>query len=175
MNKNTRYITNRLKLREPQAESLELFEKICCELALKKDINLDDEFVDNVSSITPDIKIFARRNIDWSLLNLAANDTVCIPITIKNVGNNTFYPNGKHKILLSYYWQGFVFKDTKLESPVQYQIPKTLKPGEEVEIFITLKTPSIEAKYFLKLGLFNKNAGYLDKGNKFSNPILFKL
>ena len=27
MNKNTRYITNRLKLREPQAESLELFEK----------------------------------------------------------------------------------------------------------------------------------------------------
>ena len=27
MNKNTRYITNRLKLREPQAESLELDRK----------------------------------------------------------------------------------------------------------------------------------------------------
>lgn len=141
----------------------------------KKEINLDDEFVENVSSITPNIKIFARRNIDWSLLNLSANDTVCIPITIKNVGNNTFYPNGKHKIFLRYYWQGFVFKDTKFESPVQYQIPKTLKPGEEVEIFITLKAPSIEAKYFLKLDLFNKDVGYLDKENKFSNPILFKI
>jgi type III restriction enzyme len=59
MNKNTRYITNRLKLREPQAESLELFEKICCELALKKDINLDAEAA-KVRSLCPTFKSFER-------------------------------------------------------------------------------------------------------------------
>ena len=32
----------------------------------KQEIKLDDDVFDNTSSINPDIKIFARRNIDWS-------------------------------------------------------------------------------------------------------------
>ncbi|NLO18898.1 MAG: hypothetical protein GX121_03320 [Ignavibacteria bacterium] len=141
----------------------------------KQEIKLDDDVFDNTSSINPDIKIFARRNIDWSLLNLTGNDTVQIPIVIKNQGKNTFYPNGKHKIMLSYYWQGFLLKDIKMQSSEQYQIPSSIAPGEELEIFVTLQAPSKAAKYFLKLDLFNKTAGFLDKENKFSNPILFKI
>jgi len=59
MNKNTRYITNRLKLREPQAESLELFEQICGKLTLKKDIDLGAEAA-KVRSLCPTFKNFER-------------------------------------------------------------------------------------------------------------------
>ncbi|CCQ98167.1 conserved hypothetical protein [[Clostridium] ultunense Esp] len=59
MNRNSRYITNRLKLREPQAESLELFEKICDQLQLKKEIHLDAE-AEKVRELCPTFKNFER-------------------------------------------------------------------------------------------------------------------
>ena len=62
-----------------------------------------------------------------------------------------------------------------MQSSEQYQIPISIVPGEQLEIFVTLQAPSKAAKYFLKLDLFNKTAGFLDKENKFSNPILFKI
>lgn len=60
MNKNSKYINNTLHLRKPQAESLEIFEKICDVLELKKDINLESE-LEKVKKICPTITSFERE------------------------------------------------------------------------------------------------------------------
>lgn len=60
MNRNARYIANRLKLREPQAESLELFERICDELTLRKGVYDLDAEADKVRLLCPTFKQFER-------------------------------------------------------------------------------------------------------------------
>lgn len=59
MNKNARYINNTLCLRQPQKESLEIFEKICDVLKLQKNIDLDEE-LEKVKDICPTLTSFER-------------------------------------------------------------------------------------------------------------------
>lgn len=59
MNKNAKYINNTLCLRQPQSESLEIFEKICDVLKLNKDVDLEGELT-KVKKLCPTITSFER-------------------------------------------------------------------------------------------------------------------
>jgi type III restriction enzyme len=59
MNRNTKYIGNSLSLRTPQRESLEIFEKICDTLALKKAAVLDAE-LEKIKALFPTLTSFER-------------------------------------------------------------------------------------------------------------------
>ena len=56
---NTKYIANTLSLRDPQKESLLIFEKICDLLELKKDVDLESE-LEKVKAICPNLTSFER-------------------------------------------------------------------------------------------------------------------
>lgn len=57
---NTKYIANTLSLRDPQKESLLIFEKICDVLELKKDVDLDSE-LEKIKAICPNLTSFERE------------------------------------------------------------------------------------------------------------------
>lgn len=57
---NTKYISNALSLREPQKESLLIFDKICDTLELKKEVDLNTE-LEKVRAICPTITSFERE------------------------------------------------------------------------------------------------------------------
>lgn len=57
---NTKYISNALSLREPQKESLLIFDKICDALELKKEVDLNAE-LEKVRAICPTITSFERE------------------------------------------------------------------------------------------------------------------
>ena len=57
---NTKYIANTLSLRDPQKESLLIFEKICDLLELKKDVDLESE-LEKVKAICPNLTSFERE------------------------------------------------------------------------------------------------------------------
>lgn len=57
--KNSKYISNTLSLRKPQRDSLEIFEKICEVLELKKEVDLVEE-LEKVKKICPTITSFER-------------------------------------------------------------------------------------------------------------------
>lgn len=59
MNRNARYINNTLCLRQPQKESLEIFEKLCGVLKIQKNIDLDEE-LQKVKAICPMVTNFER-------------------------------------------------------------------------------------------------------------------
>jgi len=66
---NTRkYINNTLCLRQPQSESLAIFEKICLALQLKKEVNLDSELA-KLKELCPTLTSFERAfpSISFSL------------------------------------------------------------------------------------------------------------
>lgn len=60
MNRNARLINNSLKLREPQKDSLEVFEAICDKLELTKDAELINE-LQKIKSVCPTIEDFERE------------------------------------------------------------------------------------------------------------------
>lgn len=60
MNKNAKYVNNTLCLRQPQSESLEIFEKICDCLKLKKDFDLDEE-LNKVRQLCSTLTSFERE------------------------------------------------------------------------------------------------------------------
>lgn len=70
MNKHINYIINRLKLRVPQKESLELFEKLCDELSLIKDVNLMDE-IEKIKKISKTFSDFDKREFPSICFSLA--------------------------------------------------------------------------------------------------------
>ena len=57
---NTKYINNALSLRDPQKESLLIFEKICDALELKKDVDLNLE-LQKIKAICPTLTDFERE------------------------------------------------------------------------------------------------------------------
>lgn len=57
---NTKYISNALSLRDPQRESLLIFEKICEVLEFKKDVDLKIE-LEKIKSICPTLTDFERE------------------------------------------------------------------------------------------------------------------
>ncbi|MEG1287550.1 MAG: hypothetical protein RSD13_05805 [Clostridium sp.] len=57
---NTKYINNALSLREPQKESLVIFESICDDLELKKDLDLNVE-LQKIKKICPTLTDFERE------------------------------------------------------------------------------------------------------------------
>ena len=59
MNKNVKLIGNALSLRNPQQQSLELFAKLCEQLTLKKNVNLEDESL-KVKALFPTFSSFER-------------------------------------------------------------------------------------------------------------------
>ncbi|MBE6022891.1 MAG: type III restriction endonuclease subunit R [Cellulosilyticum sp.] len=75
MNKQANYISNRLRLRDPQKKSLEIFEAICDKLELAKIVDLDKkesylkQEIDKVRSISSTFEEFEREfcNICFSL------------------------------------------------------------------------------------------------------------
>ena len=60
MNFKSQLIKNRLSLRKPQSDSLEILEKIVDILKLKKDIDIKDELV-KINSIYPTCTDFERN------------------------------------------------------------------------------------------------------------------
>ncbi|MFZ3371660.1 MAG: DEAD/DEAH box helicase family protein [Desulfitobacteriaceae bacterium] len=60
MNKNAKYINNTLCLRQPQSESLEVFEKICNVLKLQKEVDLEEELT-KVKELCPTLTSFERE------------------------------------------------------------------------------------------------------------------
>jgi len=59
MNWNCKYINNALSLRQPQSESLELFEKLCNVLSFEKNPDLDSE-LEKVKAMFPTLNSFER-------------------------------------------------------------------------------------------------------------------
>ncbi len=60
MNKHARYVNNTLCLRNPQSESLEVFEKICDVLSLNKNVDLTAE-LQKVQTLCPSLSSFERE------------------------------------------------------------------------------------------------------------------
>ncbi|MGH4051267.1 MAG: DEAD/DEAH box helicase [Clostridium sp.] len=59
MNRNARMINNALNLRDPQTESLEIFETICDTLQLKKEVDLKNE-LEKIKALFPTLSDFER-------------------------------------------------------------------------------------------------------------------
>jgi len=70
MNKTTKLINNVLRLRQPQREGLEIFEAISTELALSKDVSLDEEFI-KIKNIAKTFENFDGRTFPSICFSLA--------------------------------------------------------------------------------------------------------
>ena len=60
LNNNAKYINNRLALRPPQRESLEIFQQICELLSMSKTPNLDEELT-KIRGLFPTLSLFERN------------------------------------------------------------------------------------------------------------------
>jgi hypothetical protein len=99
--------------------------------------------------------IYPRRNIDLSQLNLIPGDTVTLPFVIRNRGTKKIEFDESNPVNISYQWKDFVFKSVKNKEIIKENLKGMIMPGEEKEIFITLKAPAEDAKFFLSFNLLS--------------------
>lgn len=112
----------------------------------------------NNTNLNGDIsaKIWFRRNIDVTLLELKPGDTLSLPVTIKNTSKNVIKSDSLNKCYLIYRWLNFAWKSVEYTSPAKYYLKEDLYPGEEIEIFIDFIAPPNYKKYFLEFALARK-------------------
>lgn len=126
---------------------------------LKNELDLLGDSYNNLTMSKTNIDdiqytIYPRRNIDLSQLEFRPEDTLRLPFVIKNLGDKIIDFNN-NSINFSYIWKDFVFKKIKKEIIIENELNGIILPGEEKEIFITLKTLENIGKYFLSFNLIS--------------------
>jgi hypothetical protein len=137
----------------------------------------DKDYYKNVIyPISNDLKstiiIEPRRNYDLSNIKLSSADSIEIPMTIRNYGfDNIDFDKGD--FYLNYKWEDFIFKQDKYSGGLKHKLNGILKPGEMREIFLLLKTPPKQTKFFLDFMITNRDESIALFNEYNSRHILF--
>ena len=119
------------------------------------------------------LDLWFRRNYDLFLIKLLPGNSIKLPITIRNLNNQTLFCNQKNQIYLSYQWLDFIYKQPIDWNSEKVKLSKNINSNAEDEIFLNIKSPEKEGRYFLKLCLLQKIDNKLKIIYESNNEVLF--
>lgn len=106
------------------------------------------QFAHEISSPTP-------------LETIRVNETVTIPVTIKNIGREPWPATGEKPVQVSYRWVDMMGRG--LGPIISTQLPHNVAPGESVSLEATIQAPGNAGEYILRLTMVQENVGWFDQ------------
>jgi hypothetical protein len=106
------------------------------------------QFAHNISSPTP-------------LETILVNETVAMPVTIKNISPETWPATGEKPVYVSYRWVDMMGRGIGPTIPTP--LPHHVAPGESVLLEATVQAPAETGEYILRLTLVQENVAWFDQ------------
>jgi SAM-dependent methyltransferase len=124
----------------------------------------------SVGEALPDSAFMARISPHVSSIKVEAGSQTTIRATVKNVSDTTWHSlgrsfNGKHQVKLGNHWL-----DDSGKAPMEdgrTNLPKDLKPTEEIDLDLIINAPQEPGDYILELDMVQEMvAWFKDKGSE---------
>jgi glucose/arabinose dehydrogenase len=89
--------------------------------------------------------------------------TVSFPLTITNVGSETWLSSGTTKVRLGVYLNGRSdLPNDWPTQPVRFSLPRNVAPGQSVTINVSLKAPTTPGNYVLRARMVKENVAWFE-------------